>query len=254
MEINGIDYKSRWDYMATKTGGPTKAILGQPEDPFQIVGWFEGDWIKELELLLQKYDISKGFNFLTKLGQSGDLRVIKPYTYEMDKYDMEEIMGISTDSEFVSKLTYKHLFESMDICPNIWKMINWFGFKGNVIPKIHIQLPGQIFPFHYDEFTTVRNNAETTDHDLDVSPDKFARIEVQLFDWDFGHVWGLGNTYWKDWKAGEIMWHNWYDMPHGTANCGITPRVCLQITGEVDETLYQKLRQNNGIIKLEDLK
>lgn len=43
-------------------------------------------------------------------------------------------------------------------------------------------------------------------------------------------------------------------MPHGTANCGIKPRVCLQVTGEVDDVLFKKLRQNNGTIKLEDLK
>lgn len=254
MIFNGQDYKSRWDYMATKTGGPKKATLGQPEDSFQIMGWFEGEWMEEVNLLMEKYNIKKGFNFLTKLGDvNNSTRVIKPYTYEMDKYDMEEVMGISLESEFVSKLTTGHLIESRDICPNLWKMIDWFGFKGQIIPKIHIQLPGQIFPFHYDEFTSIRNNVETTDHDLDIDPNKFARIEVQLLDWDFGHVWGLGNTYWKDWKAGEIMWHNWYDMPHGTANCGITPRICLQITGEVDSVLFQKLRQNNGVIKISDL-
>ena len=253
MEVNGIEYQSRWGYMAAKTGGPTKAILGQEEDPFQIVGWFEGEWMHEVRAIMERFNIDKGFNFLTKLYATDNKRCIKPYTYEMDKYDMEEVMGISIESEFVSKLTTNHLLMSRDICPNLWKMIDWFGFKGMVIPKLHIQLPGQIFPFHYDEFTSIRKNTETTDHALDINPDKYARIEVQLLDWDFGHVWGLGNTYWKDWKAGEIMWHNWYDMPHGTANCGLTPRICLQITGEVDEDLYKRLRQNNGIIKITDL-
>ena len=40
--------------MAAKTGGHVKEILGQPEDPFQIMGWFEGDWMSELTALLKK--------------------------------------------------------------------------------------------------------------------------------------------------------------------------------------------------------
>lgn len=254
MLFNGKDYKSRWDFMAEKSGGPKKANIYAEEDDFQIVGWFEGEWESELNALFSKYNIDKGFNFLTKLGEDVKNRTIKPYTYEMDKYDMEEILGISVESEFVSKLTLKHLSESRDICPNLWKMIDWFGFKGKIVPKIHIQLPGQVFPFHYDEFTSHRDNVDNPNSNLDINPDRYARIEVQLLDWDFGHIWGLGNTYWSNWKAGEIMWHNWYNMPHGTANAGLTPRICLQVTGEVDEVLYEKLRKCNGTIKLGDLK
>lgn len=237
------DYESRWDFMADRAGVPKESKTTDEEDHFQIVGTFEGDWEEEVNALLKKYELGRGFNFLSKLPKN-----IKPYTFDMDKHDMEEVLGISTDSEFVSKITPMQLNESKDICPSIWKMIDWFGFTGKILPKIHIQLPGQIFPYHFDDLTTHRNNED--DLSVDENVEKYARIEVQLFEWDYGQIWGVGNQYWSRWEKGEIMWHDWYKVPHGTANAGLKPRICLQITGEVTEELYHRLRCNNGKIKL----
>ena len=61
---------------------------------------------------------------------------------------------------------------------------------------------------------------------------------------------GVGNQYWSRWEAGEIMWCDWYKVPHGTANAGLKPRICLQVTGGVSSELYDRLRRNNGVIKL----
>lgn len=238
-ELNG-----RWSYMADKAGISERYNKEDSITEFQIVGKFIGNWKEEVEYLLERYNGGYGFNFLNKLSK---VRDIKPYTYDLDKEDMESL-GISKDSEFVSKIRPSELERERANCPAIWNMIDWFGFTGEVMPKIHIQLPGQVFPFHFDDLTTLKGNEENAD--LDGNYKRYARIEVQLYDWDYGHMWGVGNSYWERWEAGEIMFHDWKNIPHGTANAGLTPRICLQISGEVTDELYKKLRKNNGEINV----
>lgn len=249
MTINKEDYKSRWDFMADRAGVPREYDKTRESDEFIISGTFRGEWTTEVEALLEKYSGGRGFNFLNKATRG--VNIIKPYTFDMDKYDLEEVLGVSSESEFVNKVTPKQLRESRDLCPSIWKMIDWFGFKGLVQPKIHIQHPGQVFPYHFDDLTTQRGNTDSFNVDKDTN--KYARIEVQLFNWDYGQVWGIGDTFWTKWEAGEIMWCDWYSAPHGTANMGLKPRICLQLTGEIDEEILNRLKTNNGNINLGEL-
>lgn len=231
--------------MADRAGVPRKPVHGTPKTEFQIVGRFVGDWIGELEHLIRKYHGGEHFNFLTKMKKG-----VQPYTYELDKNDMVS-SGLPLDTSFVSKIRPSTLKEENELgnIPTLQKMIDWFEFTGLVLPKIHIQRPGQIFPFHFDDLTTHRNNTADSSF-VDENPDAFARVEIQLLDWNYGHVWGIGNSYWSDWQAGEIMYHDWYAIPHGTANCGATARINLQITGEVTPEVLAKLKRNNGDINL----
>jgi hypothetical protein len=244
--MNNVDiknYTSRWDYMADRAGVSRKPLHSDEPTQFQIVGRFVGDWRQELDSLIKKYNGGHTFNFLTKMGPGTD-----PYTYKLDLSDMQAA-GIPTDAKFVHRIGPKQMRESFAEIPTIKKMIDWFGFTGLILPKIHIQKPGQIFPFHFDDLTTHRGNSGG-ESILDKEPNRCARIEVQLLDWDFGHVWGIGNNYWSNWQAGEIMWHPWYNVPHGTANTGMSPRINLQITGETTPELLEKLQRNNGDIIL----
>jgi hypothetical protein len=247
MTIKMEDYTSRWDFMADRAGVSRGPIHGSEPTPFQIVGRFIGNWQSEVNCIIERCNGGRGFNFLNKLSKNTD---VMPYTYELDKADMD-LAGIPQDAIFVNKINPKLLNEMLadGSIPTIKKMIDWFGFTGKVLPKIHIQHPGQVFPFHFDDLTTHRNNSDQS-LEVDASPDSFARIEVQLKAWDYGHVWGIGNNYWSNWQAGEIMWHPWYNVPHGTANSGRTPRINLQITGGTTPELLERLQRNNGEIIL----
>jgi hypothetical protein len=248
MNINIKDYKSRWDYMADRSGVSRTADLTALPTEFNIVGTFIGDWSTEVDYLLKKYDGGRGFNFLDKLGTNkNNIRDI-PYTHELDQYDME-YSGIGIDYKFAHKIDPLKMRNEKDNIPTLWKMIDWFGFTGLVLPKIHIQYPGQVFPFHFDDLTTHRNNSVELSN-MDTNQELYARVEVQLLNWQYGHVWGIGNTYWSSWKAGEIMWHPWHDVPHGTANSGRVARINLQVTGGCSLDTISKLKSNHGNIIL----
>ena len=246
--VNIGDYNSRWDYMAARAGGGNRPCLDiNNQDPasldHNIVCTFNNmEAVQaEVESLMNAVDYGYGFNFLSKF-RAGTV----PYTYDLDKYDMDTA-GLSTNDIFVQKIIGKQLDKYRGDCPNIWKMINWFGFvEGTITPKLHFQFPGQVFPFHFDDLTKQRGD----DNTLTGDSDDWARVEIQIYDWDYGHVWGLAHTYWAHWKAGECVWHDWLTVPHGTANMSMSKRVTLQISGQVDATLYNKLRTQNGTIDL----
>jgi hypothetical protein len=253
VNVNMDAYNSRWDYMAARAGGGNRPCLDiNNVDPatldHNIVCTFSNMHLvqAEVEGLMTAFDYGYGFNFLSKF-KSGS----QPYTYDLDKYDMDQ-MGLSTNDVFVQKITGNQLKGVQNDIPNIWKIINWFGFVDHITCKLHFQFPGQVFPFHFDDLTKQRGT-DAVDDSLDADPDNWARVEVQIYDWDWGHVWALAHTYWTHWTAGECVWHDWNTVPHGTANCGMSKRVTLQISGQTDATLQAKLRANNGTIDLTTL-
>lgn len=239
-QLDMTQYTSRWDYMADRVEFTQKPLDPEP-NKFNIVGRFVGDWDEELTRLIQRSGGGVPLNFLSKM-EGGEA----PYTATLDRNDLTS-SGLSENTVFLNRIIPPLINRAN--APTIYKMVDWFGFVGKVIVKIHIQHPGQVFPYHFDDLTTSRNNSGDK-HLMEDDPARWARIEVQLKDWDWGHMWCVGNTYWKQWKAGEIMFHPWHNIPHGTANCGSTPRICLQITGETTAELREKLNSQLGDIVL----
>ncbi len=62
------------------------------------------------------------------------------------------------------------------------------------------------------------------------------RIQIMLKDWQQGHFFQFGNFPYQQWRAGDISTFEWRHVPHYTANCGLTPRVTLFITGVITPT------------------
>lgn len=232
------NYSSRWEYLKDKSPWHFD-ITANPTEEWSILGRFNGQWKGELESLIKSSGGGTPLNFLNKMVYD------TPYTSSLDNADMTR-MGIGKDPVFLQRIVAPYL-NPID-CPILFKMIDWFELE-TPLSKIHIQHPGQVFPLHIDDLTTHRgNNSGNTE--MDTHPERWARFEVQLKDWCWGHVWGIGNTYWKQWKAGDIMYHPWWIHPHGTANFGLEPRINLQVTGKVTAGTLEKLKSSFEIIKL----
>jgi len=50
------------------------------------------------------------------------------------------------------------------------------------------------------------------------------------------------------------MYHPWWSIPHGTANCGYEPRFSLQVSGMLTDTTRDRLHSRGIKIDLKDLK
>jgi hypothetical protein len=232
----------RWEYLKKKSGYHFDKSI--EESPFHIPGRFVGaSWDEELRNVISAANGGNPYNFYFKVYEG------ESHTSHLDRNDMQAA-GYKKTDYFVNKIGRPHL--SRTSAPNLFKMIDWFELGGTLTCSLHIQRPGQVFPFHIDLLSYHRG--PDLDHtEMDLHPEKWARFTVQLREWEWGHMWGIGNTYWKQWEAGEIMWHPWNSIPHGTANCGHSDRVSLQITGEVSEGTRKKMRLNKQSIDLASL-
>ena len=77
----------------------------------------------------------------------------------------------------------------------------------------------------------------------DGSQHKQYRIFVMLEDWNFGQIIHLGNTYLKPWRAGDVIWFDFYNVPHSTANTGPWPRSMAKITGKTTNKFLELLKK-----------
>lgn len=95
-----------------------------------------------------------------------------------------------------------------------------FGLE-DVMNRIHVQLPGELWHRHIDKLQKWSPD----------DPSRVLRVFIQLTDWQPGQFWEYGNYHWTHWQAGDVSTFDWVNMPHCTANAGHHPRVTLQITG-----------------------
>lgn len=213
----------RWDYSKSKSNYHFDFSINEDSNPpFKILGHVKGDLIAEFNRLMQVEKLIPN-TFVNRL-QHNSPNEVKPYTLDYDLKELSEL-GLPDDYSFFSVLYIKKstLFQ---------QVAQSFGLE-ETNAKIHVQRPGQIFPYHIDEIPGLKKN--DPDHWLDQKPEAAARFEIQLLDWRPGHVWTYGNTYWKQWKSGEIAFHEWRHIPHGTANISDSIRASLQVTGFVTE-------------------
>ena len=130
-----------------------------------------------------------------------------------------------------------------------YKMLSAIGMYDVHLARVHIQRLGQVTPFHIDQqmrYARPQWRKRWTESGADKNPLKLRRVLIALTDWDIGHVWQFGNTYYQGYSAGECVVYDWCNMPHATANMGYTPRITLQATGFMDDTVFPNLLEHGS--------
>tara|TARA_R110002074_G_scaffold155973_3_gene312025 strand:+ start:1761 stop:2303 length:543 start_codon:yes stop_codon:yes gene_type:complete len=135
-----------------------------------------------------------------------------------------DIIQSDKDDAAISRLYDVNMYENIEITSVLSKqfqpVIDYLELTDYDI-RLQIQMPGQMLSYH---------------HDLKVGPGQVnTKYLLALTDWEPGHVFILGNYYWK-WKSGDIIRIKTLGIPHGTANFSYTPRYLCAIT---DKNSYQ---------------
>lgn len=224
-KVNTADFESRWEY--TKATSRWHFDPKRDEDaecPFKIVARFSG--VDFSSIVKRALEINRPTTMANRL-RNGQV----PFTDRLERNDYAT-MGLTIDHVMYNESARSDFGERWP--DELRKVFKWLGLqKRGFGCAIHVQYPGQTFPLHIDVFPSLKQNQEH--HILDDHVDAAARFTLQLKDWEWGHMWSYGNTYWKQWEAGEISFHPWRDLPHATANSGFSPRVSVQITGLVTD-------------------
>ena len=128
-----------------------------------------------------------------------------------EEYDMTRV---GMDPE----MTITHLNWKI---PPVLKQITELFALDDVMERIHVQMPGEVWNLHLDKLQKW----------CPEDPSKILRVMIQLTDWQLGQFWEYGNYHHTKWSAGEVTTFDWANVPHSTANAGHHPRVTFQLTG-----------------------
>jgi hypothetical protein len=219
-----------WDYMREEGHWHFNKSCSSPE--FKVIGRFVGDWKEQLE----------GVNISTNKHIISSMKHRSPDSYfekiqkgnerDMEKYDFPD------DLEYGTVYDEKSQPEGP---PEVFaRMRDSLPLNDSYI-KIHKQKPGEVWPVHFDNYHALRDNIDSSNAWDDPG---IRRIMVALKDWNWGHYVLFGNEPWHGWKAGEIVYFDWL-VPHGTANCGHSPRYSAFVTGYVTDELMSWVDNND---------
>lgn len=187
------------------------------------LGQFAGDWQQEVTAAIS-----------AARPATWETRGYKGEGYDIPKPDLaaeeHDIARVGADPKAV--ITNLH----WELAPIFQRMSDLFCLD-DVMNRIHVQLPGQVWNLHIDKLQKW----------CPEDPARVLRVFVQLTDWQPGQFWEYGNFHWNQWQSGNVSTFDWQNVPHSTANAGHYPRVTLQITGvKTDQTVefLQQLQQS----------
>lgn len=183
------------------------SIMDPRWDTVTLVKQFANTWASELQAAV---DASHPVTWRTR-GKTGDALQRKSEEYDQEEYDLERI-GMPRDY-VVTNLNY-------ELTPELQRIADSFELD-NAMARLHVQWPGQVWNLHLDKLEKW----------MPADPSRVERYFIQLTDWQQGHYWSFGNYTWQNWRAGDCVTFDWLNVPHSTANAGLTPRITLQITG-----------------------
>lgn len=114
------------------------------------------------------------------------------------------------------------------------------------LARWHVQFPGEVTFWHVDIFNPAHKFLPPIAHNI---PDEkvghdnnIRRLMIALEDWDWGQVMMFGKSTYVQWKKGDIVY--WpYGTPHAMANCGLTPRMSVSITGMQTDLFKENLKK-----------
>lgn len=194
---------------------------------YKVIGRFLGNWIDEINRI--------------PFGEAKNLNNSMPHRCIGSVFD-EVHLGNIKDSiacHYPDNLTYGRVYDqkkSGRALPKVFeRMVNAIPLEQSYV-KATKQRPGELWPFHFDNFHALRTDSDDVWADPGIR-----RIVIALEDWSWGHYYLFGNSVWHNWKAGEIVYFDWLE-PHATANCGPTPRHTLFVTGKITSELSDWLK------------
>lgn len=213
--------ESNWEIQKAKSSYHFNNKIIDPKwDAITYLGKMAGEWGKEISEVIKT---ARPATWRTRFKNG-----IPHNLVDAEEYDLKNI-GADPDMIF-SHLEY-------DLPPIFKKMSSFFKLH-NEESRIHVQHPGQVFVKHIDKLEKFYPS----------DPSKVIRIMIMLSDWDQGHFLQYGNFTYQSWSAGEVHTFDWKNVPHSSANSGLTPRISLLITGvKTDDTelALLKLKEND---------
>lgn len=185
------------------------------------IGRFEGNWEEELQTVIKSSEAK------TWQSRSKNYHKYDPKA-DAEEYDLIQA-GMNKDQHIYHKyFEFKGTFK---------KMVDALGLE-NPKGAFHIQFPGEMLNLHVDK-----------QYEYNEDPADTARFFIFLEDWKPGNFFQMGTSF-IQWRKGDIVWFDWKNIPHATANAGWEPRSLITYTGTITDKTRQLMMPNHETIKV----
>ncbi len=127
------------------------------------------------------------------------------------------------------------------------KIVEALGFEANYQAVINNQPPAGVLHRHTDIISSYMYEGgkiinPDQEYDIELRQPKGARpiwrCFVALDDWHPGQLVYFEPKLWTHWKKGDVMFFDWRNTPHSSANTGLEQRPLLKITGYLKDDSY----------------
>jgi len=139
---------------------------------------------------------------------------------------------------------------------NLAKIVEALGFEEGYSSYVNNQRPHNLLRRHSDLISCYINeqqNILNQEFDKEKKQPKEAkpiwRCFVALDDWHEGQIVNFEPDYWSHWKKGDVMFFDWQNTAHSTANTGVKDRPLLKITGTMKDDSFVHQSRETGKYK-----
>ena len=238
--------KGKWDKIDT-----VKDLLEFIEDPKCDVMGMSNELV----------DISKS-SFWTAANIDFDINVqeILNTTPEIRHDEISAVTMVPSELEYHRKNNYTNGYDRIKPNADIDRIVKALGFGENSSVWVNNQPPGVMMGRHVDFISCFTyENIDKTASLNTMTYDKVRRQPsglktiwrcfVALDDWKPGQIVNFEPAFWSHWEKGDVVFFDWRNTPHSTANCGSAHRPFLKITGVLDDDTFVTQARDSGTIK-----
>ncbi len=173
---------------------------------------------------------------------------------DIDWNELSSVTMHPTELDWHKKHNFTNGYDRIDPPVALRKIATALGFTETSSVWLNNQPPGAVMGRHVDSVSCF--TYEQHDNFLDMKYDKqirqpkemkkIYRCFVALDDWHPGQIVNFEPKFWTNWKKGDVVFFDWQNTVHSTANTGEHNRPLLKITGTMKDDTYVKLAEQTG--------
>ena len=214
------------------------------------------DFIEDPELevhtfMFENCDTSKsGWWIVGNVEFDIDVKSIIAEDPQIKAKDVSTITRIPCEERHHDKFGYTNGYDRFVVKGDLDKVVQALGFEPGYQAVINNQPPAGLLHRHTDYISTYMYFKDENGHSMSMDDEydiklrqpkgtkEIWRCFVALDDWHPGQIVYFEPKFWTHWKKGDVMFFDWRNTPHSSANTGLEQRPLLKITGTLKDSTY----------------
>lgn len=225
-----------------------------------FLAFVEDPKVDVMEFFKTQADTSKsGFWIAGNINFDIDIGRILKQKPQIKNDEISYLTRTPSEIEHHKKFKFTNGYDRHVPNDEVMQIVSALGFNERPSVYINNQTPGTLIHRHIDFVSCYTYDRSDDKNFLELPYDKerrqatghkdIWRCFVALDDWKPGQLVNFEPGFWSNWKKGDIMFWDWRNTPHSTANCGINDRPLLKITGTIVNDQWVREAKHTGTIK-----